>query len=62
MTPEFKEWFFPMMGALFGGVGVYAAIRADLADLKARMMRAEIQSDKAHQRIDDLLASHRGGN
>jgi len=59
MTPEFREWFFPFISAVFGGAGVYAAIRADLADLKARMERAENQSDTAHRRIDDLLASRR---
>lgn len=62
MSPEFKEWFFPFMSAIFGGAGVYAAVRADLADLKARVLRTEIQSDKAHQRIDDLLATRHNGH
>jgi len=57
MSPELKELLFPLLSAVSGGAAVYAAIRADLADLKARVLRTEIQSDKAHQRIDDLLAT-----
>ena len=49
------DFIVPLISAAIGGAGVYAAIRADLADLKARMMRAEYQSDTAHKRIDDLL-------
>ena len=42
-------------GALCGGFAAYVAIRADLADLKARIKIAEKTSDHAHRRIDDIL-------
>jgi len=45
----------PLFSAAVGGAGVYAAIRADLAELKARIIRMESSSDGAHRRIDDLL-------
>ena len=43
-------------GAAFGGIAVYAAIRSDLADLKARMNLVEKSADAAHSRVDQLLS------
>lgn len=43
-------------GAALGGVAVYAAIRSDLADLKARMNLVEKSADAAHSRVDQLLS------
>jgi hypothetical protein len=48
--------FFQFLGALFGGVGAYVAVRADLADLKARMVLVEKSADAAHSRVDQLLS------
>ena len=44
-------------GALFGAMGAYIAIRADLSDLKARMKIAEEANSKAHEHIDKILGS-----
>ena len=44
-----------MLGAAAGAFGAYVAIRADLADLKARMANVERASDQAHERIDKIL-------
>jgi len=44
-----------IIGALIGGGSAYVAIRADLADLKARMNNAEKSADGAHERIDKIL-------
>jgi hypothetical protein len=43
-------------GAALGGVSVYAAIRSDLADLKARMILVEKSADAAHSRVDQILS------
>ena len=44
-----------VIGAAFGGVAAYVAIRADLADLKARMANVERAADSAQTRIDKIL-------
>ena len=36
LTADLQSFLFPLLGTLAGGIGVYAAIRADLADLRAR--------------------------
>lgn len=46
-----------VISALVGGIAAYAAIKSDLADLKARMKHAEDANRRAHERIDDLLKS-----
>lgn len=45
-----------LVGTGFAAVGVYAAIRADLAQLNARLKRAEEDASRAHDRIDSLIA------
>jgi hypothetical protein len=35
-----QDWYF-IIGQIVTAAGVYAAIRADLADIKARLARAE---------------------
>ena len=57
MTPEFFELFKAALGAAFGAVGAYVAIRSDLADLKARVTNVEKTGDNAHRRIDDILSA-----
>ena len=47
--------FQSIIGALIGGGSAYVAIRSDLADLKARMNKAEKTADGAHDRIDKIL-------
>ena len=44
-----------IIGAAFGAVAAYVAIRSDLAALKARMDMVEKSSDQAHSRIDNIL-------
>jgi hypothetical protein len=44
-----------VISALVGGIAAYAAIKSDLADLKARMQLAEEANKRAHERIDDLF-------
>lgn len=54
MTVDFSM-ILQFLGTAFGGVAVYAAIRSDLADLKARMVLVEKSADAAHSRVDQLL-------
>lgn len=44
-----------IIGAAAGALGAYVAIRADLADLKARMINVERATDSAQTRIDKIL-------
>lgn len=44
-----------IIGAAAGALGAYVAIRADLADLKARMANVERAADSAQSRIDKIL-------
>ena len=44
-----------VISALVGGIAAYAAIRSDLAELKARMRHAEDANKRAHERIDNLM-------
>ena len=44
-----------IIGAAAGALGAYVAIRADLADLKARMTNVERATDSAQSRIDKIL-------
>ena len=44
-----------IIGAGAGALGAYIAIRADLADLKARMLNVERAADSAQTRIDKIL-------
>jgi hypothetical protein len=44
-----------IVGTGFAAVGVYAAIRADLAQLNARLTRAEDDAKRANDRIDSMI-------
>jgi len=44
-----------IIGAAAGALGAYVAIRADLADLKARMTNVERATESAQSRIDKIL-------
>jgi len=44
-----------IIGAAAGALGAYVAIRADLADLKARITNVERATDSAQSRIDKIL-------
>ena len=45
-----------LVGVLGAGVGAYAAIRSDLARMNERLNNTALMADKAHQRIDQLIA------
>ena len=45
------------IGAGIGGAAVYAAIKSDLSELRARVVILERSNDKAHERIDTLNES-----
>lgn len=55
------EWAWQVLSMAAGAGGVYAAIRSDLAYLRARAEGAAASAEKAHGRIDDLLMQKRGG-
>ena len=46
--------FQAVIGAAAGAFGAYAAIRSDLAALKAKMEVHERSLERAHERIDSL--------
>jgi hypothetical protein len=46
--------FQAIIGAAAGAFGAYAAIRSDLAALKAKMEVHERSLERAHERIDSL--------
>lgn len=57
------EWLLQLIGYAATGAGAYAAIRADLARLGAEVKGAvehakgaAASADKAHSRIDQLIA------
>lgn len=52
----------PLIGAIIGGVASYVAIRADLAELKARMLLAERDISSSQNRIDAIFAHRRTGD
>ena len=58
MTPDF---ILQIIVAAAGGVGVYAAIRADLARLGLLAQHAHDSAKAAHQRIDNLKGVNRHG-
>ena len=62
MDSYILQFLAPLVGALFGGVASYVAIRADLAELKARMSLAETSLNTSHNRIDSILARRRNGD
>lgn len=54
------EWLGQVVAIVAAGVGVYAAIRADLAALRVKAEMAVERADYAHRRIDGLF-QHKGG-
>jgi hypothetical protein len=58
---DLPNWVQVLLGAFAGGAGCYAAIRADLADLKARTMILEHSNSRAHERIDSIQLQRRDG-
>lgn len=50
------DWLLQFLGYAGGAVAVYAGIRADLARLGAEVKNAAAAADKAHNRIDQLIA------
>lgn len=55
MTIDLNQLISTIAAAAAGAFAAYVAIRADLADLKARMTLAERSADQAHGRIDKIL-------
>lgn len=49
------DWLMQAAALVGAGVGVYVAIRADLARLHERVARALDESSAAHRRIDGML-------
>lgn len=56
---NWPDWLIQLLTAGAGAAGVYAGIRADLARLHERTTNAKESADKAHERIDTIMASHR---
>ncbi|WP_426303904.1 hypothetical protein ACN9MJ_12855 [Acidovorax facilis] len=50
------EWVLQLLGYAGGAIAVYAGIRADLARLGAEVKNAAVAANKAHDRIDQLIA------
>lgn len=50
------EFSFQMLAALASGVGIYTAIRADLATLHEKVNNAAKAAEQAHRRIDEHMA------
>lgn len=55
MSPDFFELIKAFIGAFLGGAAVYAGIKSDLADHRARIKLVEESANKAHDRINDIL-------
>lgn len=53
-----QEFWLQLAGLLGGCVGVYAAIRADLAVAKVRAEQAHRTAVRAHARLDDHIGDH----
>ena len=49
------EFILQIMVAIAGGLGAYAAIRADLARLHERTEQTRRSADHAHMRIDGIM-------
>lgn len=49
------EWVLQVLGIVGGATGVYAAIRADLAYLRAKVENANESAASAHKRLDALI-------
>ena len=51
-----------VIGTFFAAIGVYAAIRADLAQVNARLKLAEEGITRLVTRFDDLIDRRANGN
>lgn len=51
----FSQVILPLLGAAAGGIAAYAAIRSDLAVLKAQVASMQESLSRAHQRLDDVI-------
>lgn len=49
------DWVFQVVGIIAAGGGVYAAIRADLAYIRAKAEGASESAKQAHARIDSFF-------
>lgn len=50
------EWINTGFAVAAGAIAAYVAIRADLAALKAQMLAVQSAVDRAHVRIDTIVA------
>lgn len=53
------EWLSELLPVIGGAAAVYAAIRADLAYLRAKAEQAVASAESAHRRIDDFFQRRR---
>lgn len=53
------EWVLDLLPAVGVAVGMYAAIRSDLAYLRAKAEQAVASAESAHRRIDDFFQQRR---
>ncbi len=58
MTPDLQNAAFQILSVIASAFGAYAAIRADLAKLQARVDNIEKSVDRANDRIDDSIIRH----
>lgn len=54
MTDMVAQFVLPLLGAAGGGITAYAAIRSDLAALRATVEILAKSLERAHERIDDM--------
>ena len=52
---ELAQLIGSIVGPLLGAIGAYAAIRSDLAAIRARVQMHGEAIDRAHNRIDSMM-------
>ena len=55
------EWLMEAGTIVAAGVGVYAAIRSDLAYMRAKIEHIELSAAEAHRRLDMVFDRRKGG-
>lgn len=55
------EWAWQVLSMAGGAAAVYAAIRSDLAYLRAKVEGAHESAEQAHKRLDALFLKRNGG-
>jgi len=55
------EWLLEAGTIIAAGVGVYAAIRSDLAYMRAKIEHIELSAAEAHRRLDMVIYRRNGG-